>query len=59
MCVDVLQTASQCDRLLSGSSTDLACAISPSPKNIPFTIYVPATEIEEHVCWGQVLHFET
>lgn len=32
VCADVLQTASQCDRLLSGSSTDLACAISPSPK---------------------------
>lgn len=58
VCADVLQIASQCDRLPSGSSTGLACAISPSPKTF-FTIYVPVTRTEEHVCCGQVLHFET
>ena len=49
----LLQTPSQYDRLLSGSSTDLICAIfshSSSSEKYPFAIRVPITRISEVTC---------
>lgn len=60
----LLQTPSQYDRLLSGSSTDLTCAIfshSSSSEKYPFAICVPITRIIEVTCllWQSATYWDS